>query len=106
MGGHGCCRAVLSGHASEDRRGPLRLPRGALCDAPGWRLDLHAEDQLSVLRALSPSTPVVLCPAMNTMMYSHPLTTDHLEVVQRKLGYMVSGPQGAGLLACGDEGGL
>ena len=41
---------------------------------------------------------------MNTHMYQHPLTADHLRVVQDKLGYMVSGPQGAGKLACGDEG--
>jgi phosphopantothenoylcysteine synthetase/decarboxylase len=60
--------------------------------------------QTSLLRALSPTTPTILCPAMNTHMYQHPLTADHLRVVQDKLGYMVSGPQGAGILACGDEG--
>ena len=43
---------------------------------------------------------------MNTHMYQHPLTADHLRVVQDKLGYVVSGPQGAGILACGDEGEL
>lgn len=58
----------------------------------------------SLLRALSPSTPTIICPAMNTHMYQHPLTADHLRVVQEKLGYLVSGPQGAGKLACGDEG--
>ena len=41
---------------------------------------------------------------MNTHMYSHPLTAEHLKVVQEKLDYMVLGPQGAGRLACGDEG--
>ena len=43
---------------------------------------------------------------MNTHMYQHPLTSEHLKIVQEKLGYMVSGPQGAGRLACGDEGEL
>lgn len=60
--------------------------------------------QTSLLRALDPSTPTILCPAMNTHMYQHPLTADHLKVAQEKLGYRVLGPQGAGKLACGDEG--
>ena len=41
---------------------------------------------------------------MNTFMYQHPLTEVHLGIVQDKLGYLVSGPQGAGKLACSDEG--
>ena len=60
--------------------------------------------QLSLLRALSPSTPVILCPAMNTHMYQHPFTAKHLAVVQEELGYLILGPQGTGKLACGDEG--
>ncbi|ORX36609.1 flavo protein [Kockovaella imperatae] len=58
----------------------------------------------SLLRALSPDTQTILFPAMNTHMYSHPLTANHLNLIQEKLGYMVSGPQGGGKLACGDEG--
>ncbi|OWZ60172.1 phosphopantothenoylcysteine decarboxylase [Cryptococcus neoformans c45] len=58
----------------------------------------------SLLRALGPSTPVIVCPAMNTYMYQHRLTTRHLAVVQEDLEYLVSGPQGAGRLACGDDG--
>jgi phosphopantothenoylcysteine decarboxylase len=41
---------------------------------------------------------------MNTFMYQHPFTADHLKIVQERLGYMILGPQGAGTLACGDEG--
>ncbi|ODN82093.1 hypothetical protein L202_02407 [Cryptococcus amylolentus CBS 6039] len=67
---------------------------GGLCD------DLAT----SLMRALSPSTPVVLCPAMNTHMYQHRLTAKHLTIVQDELGYLVSGPQGGGRLACGDDG--
>jgi phosphopantothenoylcysteine decarboxylase len=59
---------------------------------------------LSLLRALSPDTPVVLCPAMNTFMYEHQLTARHLAFVRSVLGYYVLGPQGAGRLACGDVG--
>ena len=61
--------------------------------------------QLSLLRALTPDTPVILCPAMNTHMYQHKFTAKHLRVVQEELDYMVLGPQGTGTLACGDEGG-
>jgi hypothetical protein len=57
-----------------------------------------------MLRALDSATPVVLCPAMNTYMYQHPFTAQHLDKVQKELGYEISGPQGAGMLACGDEG--
>ena len=60
--------------------------------------------QTSLLRALSPDTPKILFPAMNTHMYQHPLTAEQLFIVQEKLEYMVSGPQGVGKLACGDEG--
>ncbi|WVO16197.1 hypothetical protein L204_103868 [Cryptococcus depauperatus] len=58
----------------------------------------------SLLRALSPSTPVILCPAMNTHMYQHKLTAKHLAFVQDELEYLISGPQGSGQLACGDNG--
>ncbi|OCF40317.1 phosphopantothenoylcysteine decarboxylase [Kwoniella heveanensis CBS 569] len=58
----------------------------------------------SLLRALSPMTPVILCPAMNTHMYQHKFTAKHLKIVQEELEYLVLGPQGAGTLACGDQG--
>ena len=40
---------------------------------------------------------------MNTLMYSHPLTAQHLDVAQRVLGYEVHGPIEK-RLACGDLG--
>lgn len=43
---------------------------------------------------------------MNTAMYAHKFTAKHLRIVQEELEYMVLGPQGAGKLACGDEGGF
>ncbi|KAN0059916.1 hypothetical protein ACQY0O_007888 [Thecaphora frezii] len=57
----------------------------------------------SFLRALSPSTPTVLFPAMNTLMYMHPLTSRHLGFVKEVLGYEVVGPIEK-KLACGDLG--
>ena len=40
---------------------------------------------------------------MNTLMYSHPLTSEHLRVVKEVIRYNVVGPIGKAL-ACGDVG--
>ena len=58
---------------------------------------------MSLLRALAPTTPTYIFPAMNTLMYEHPLTAQHLRVVQEVVKYQVVGPIGKGL-ACGDVG--
>ncbi|GAA5998004.1 uncharacterized protein JCM10292_002256 [Rhodotorula paludigena] len=57
----------------------------------------------SFLRAVPTFVPVHLFPAMNTHMYSHPLTAKQLAVVRDELGYKVHGPIGK-KLACGDIG--
>ncbi|CCF51682.1 hypothetical protein NDA11_000558 [Ustilago hordei] len=62
----------------------------------------------SFLRALpqpttSHSPSVVLFPAMNTLMYLHPLTSLHLATVRQVLGYEVMPPIEK-KLACGDLG--
>ncbi|KAF7289931.1 flavoprotein [Mycena indigotica] len=57
----------------------------------------------SLLRALAPTTPTYVFPAMNTLMYEHPLTAEHLRIVQEVVKYNVVGPI-AKLLACGDLG--
>ncbi|KAI5836313.1 flavoprotein [Schizophyllum commune Tattone D] len=57
----------------------------------------------SLLRALSPTTPTYVFPAMNTLMYEHPLTAEHLRIVREVVGYEVVGPIGK-TLACGDVG--
>ncbi|KIM89466.1 hypothetical protein PILCRDRAFT_95273 [Piloderma croceum F 1598] len=57
----------------------------------------------SLLRALAPTTPTYVFPAMNTFMYEHPLTSEHLRIVQEVVRYEVVGPIGKGL-ACGDVG--
>ncbi|KAG8715353.1 hypothetical protein FRC11_004523 [Ceratobasidium sp. 423] len=56
-----------------------------------------------VLRALAPSTPTFVFPAMNTHMYEHPLTARHLNIIKDVIGYTVVGPIGKAL-ACGDIG--
>ena len=59
--------------------------------------------QTSMLRALAPTTPTYVFPAMNTLMYEHPLTAEHLRIVREVIGYNVIGPIGKNL-ACGDVG--
>jgi len=57
----------------------------------------------SVMRALAPSTPTYLFPAMNSLMFEHPLTAHHLRTVVEVVRYTVVGPVEK-LLACGDLG--
>ncbi|GAA94379.1 uncharacterized protein L969DRAFT_105187 [Mixia osmundae IAM 14324] len=58
----------------------------------------------SLLRAVDPSkTKVILCPAMNTQMWQHPLTAIQLSMVKDVLGYQIMGPVSKNL-ACGDDG--
>jgi len=57
----------------------------------------------SLLRALAPTTPTYVFPAMNTLMYEHPLTAEHIRIVRDVVGYEVVGPIGK-KLACGDVG--
>jgi phosphopantothenoylcysteine decarboxylase len=40
---------------------------------------------------------------MNTLMYEHPLTAEHLRIIREVVKYQVVGPIGKGL-ACGDVG--
>lgn len=57
----------------------------------------------SFLRALAPGTPTVLFPAMNTLMWMHPLTERQVGFAKEVLGYEVVGPIEK-RLACGDLG--
>ncbi|EPS97558.1 hypothetical protein FOMPIDRAFT_1149906 [Fomitopsis schrenkii] len=57
----------------------------------------------SLLRALASTTPTYVFPAMNTLMYEHPLTAEHIRVIRDVVGYEVVGPIGK-KLACGDIG--
>ena len=55
------------------------------------------------MRALAPTTPTFLFPAMNTLMYEHPLTAEHIRTVKNVIKHNVIGPIGKNL-ACGDVG--
>ncbi|KAJ3144901.1 hypothetical protein HDU89_007704 [Geranomyces variabilis] len=56
-----------------------------------------------ILRAWDTAKPVIVCPAMNTVMWGHPFTRKHLGVCTGELGYAVIEPV-VKTLACGDTG--
>lgn len=56
----------------------------------------------NIVRAWDMSKPIVLCPAMNTHMWDHPITKRQLDFC-RELGYNVVSPVEK-LLKCGDFG--
>ena len=60
-----------------------------------------ADDYLTTV-LLATTAPVLVCPAMNTKMYEHPVTRRNLGTL-RELGYHVLEPE-AGSLACKEEG--
>lgn len=57
-----------------------------------------------VARAWEVSKAVILCPAMNTRMWSHPLTAQHLQSLQSFLLHSVVLDPVVKVLACGDVG--
>jgi len=59
-------------------------------------------DNILTTAVLAAKIPVILCPAMNTNMFSHPATQENL-VRLHHLGYHVVQP-GCGSLACGETG--
>ncbi|KAJ9078494.1 hypothetical protein DSO57_1006269 [Entomophthora muscae] len=59
-----------------------------------------------IIRAWDCTDPlkrVIVAPAMNTMMWDHPLTSKHLKCLKEDLKYLVIPPI-AKTLACGDSG--
>ncbi len=60
-----------------------------------------ADDLLSTV-VLAAKIPVIVCPAMNCNMLSHPATRRNLRQLQ-ELGYHIISPD-TGVLACGEEG--
>lgn len=64
------------------------------CVARAWPLQAQ--------RASNPSKPLIVAPAMNTMMWEHPITQSHLSSV-RDFGIAIIPPISK-KLACGDTG--
>lgn len=60
-----------------------------------------ADDLLSTLYLVT-ETPVMVCPAMNKSMWSHPATVANVELLEKR-GVMIVGPD-EGAQACGEYG--
>ena len=56
------------------------------------------------MRAWDTEKPLVFCPAMNTLMWKHPITSEHVAKLV-KMGYIYV-PTIEKTLACGDTGNL
>jgi phosphopantothenoylcysteine decarboxylase len=56
------------------------------------------------LRAWNPHIPILLAPAMNTQMYTHPITAHHLALIKTHLPYIELIHPIEKVLACGDVG--
>jgi phosphopantothenoylcysteine decarboxylase / phosphopantothenate---cysteine ligase len=87
----------------------IALARGAdlLVIAPATatiiaRLALGLAEEMVSLTALATRAPLVLCPAMDSQMFEHPATQEHLEVVLSRGAYVI-GPE-EGRLASGQIG--
>lgn len=59
--------------------------------------------QTCICRAWEIPKPFVMCPAMNTSMWTHPFTKKHLDILERELGAVVIQPISK-VLMCGDSG--
>ena len=66
------------------------------------RLALGLAEEMVSLTALATRAPVVVCPAMDSQMFEHPATQEHLQVL-RSRGVQVIGPE-EGRLASGQIG--
>tara|TARA_B100000686_G_scaffold41833_1_gene43360 strand:- start:125431 stop:126672 length:1242 start_codon:yes stop_codon:yes gene_type:complete len=64
----------------------------------------RANDLLSTT-LLATKAPIVICPAMNTNMYTHPQTQRNLKYLSENLSYTVAGPA-KGALAYGESEGM
>jgi phosphopantothenoylcysteine decarboxylase/phosphopantothenate--cysteine ligase len=66
------------------------------------RLALGLAEEMVSLTALATRAPTIVCPAMDSQMYSHEAVTGHLEVLSRR-GTLQIGPE-EGRLASGEVG--
>lgn len=53
---------------------------------------------------LAAQSPVLICPAMNSAMWSNPVTQENVRTLSGRKNHHVLGPASSGLLACGTEG--
>ena len=88
-------------HISLAQRADLFLIAPATANILGKMAHGIADDMLSTT-VMATRAPILLAPAMNTVMYTHPATQENLRIL-RERGCRTVGPE-SGLLACGDVG--
>ncbi|MBC7357570.1 MAG: bifunctional phosphopantothenoylcysteine decarboxylase/phosphopantothenate--cysteine ligase CoaBC [Desulfacinum sp.] len=89
------------GHIQAAREADLILVAPATANVLAKMAHGLADDYLTTV-LLAATAPVIVCPAMNHVMYAHPATRENLARLQER-GVHVVEPQ-AGELACGEEG--
>ncbi|MDX6751846.1 bifunctional phosphopantothenoylcysteine decarboxylase/phosphopantothenate--cysteine ligase CoaBC [Geminicoccaceae bacterium 1502E] len=89
------------GHIRLSREAELVVVAPATADLMAKMAHGHADDLASTL-LLATDKPVLLAPAMNPMMWSHPATRRNLSILKGD-GVRTVGP-GAGDMACGETG--
>ncbi|MEB3187932.1 MAG: bifunctional phosphopantothenoylcysteine decarboxylase/phosphopantothenate--cysteine ligase CoaBC [bacterium] len=67
------------------------------------KLSLGLGDDALTTTMLASRAPMLVAPAMNTVMWEHPTVQEHLTNLRRR-GVEVVMPQAAGVLACGEVG--
>lgn len=89
------------GHIRLSREADLVVVAPATADVLA-KMAAGMADDLATTALLATDKPVLVAPAMNTMMWSHPATQDNLATLKRR-GVRTVGPN-AGDLACGEVG--
>lgn len=58
----------------------------------------------SVIRSWNPAIPILIAPAMNTHMYTNPMTKKHLTLIKEEFGFIETLKPVEKVLVCGDIG--
>jgi phosphopantothenoylcysteine synthetase/decarboxylase len=89
-------------HISLSRKADVVVVAPATADAIARFADGRADDLLSSV-VLATRSPILICPAMNENMWTHPATQENVRRL-KKFGYRFVAPE-KGELACGVVGG-
>ncbi|ODV94103.1 hypothetical protein PACTADRAFT_30779, partial [Pachysolen tannophilus NRRL Y-2460] len=58
----------------------------------------------SIVRSWNPTIPIFIAPAMNTLMYTHPMTKKHLNIIVEEFKHITILKPVEKVLVCGDIG--
>ena len=89
-------------HISLAERADMLLVAPATANIIGKFACGVADDMLSTLFMAMQNIPVLIAPAMNTRMYTHPAVVDNMAILKRRGAFVIEPKEG--LLACGLRG--